>query len=60
MLFNYRKFLVYFVHQGKNHFLTNIFSNGVKKHPMCHPLEHQSQIKIMVSSKIAHIIYITH
>jgi len=60
MLFNYRSFLLYFVHQGKNHFLTNNFSNGVTKHPMCHPLEHQPQIKIVVSFRIAHTIYIAH
>ncbi len=37
------------MHQGQNHFPTSISFNGGVKHPICQPLEHQSQLNIMTT-----------
>jgi hypothetical protein len=58
LLFNYKNFLIYFVHKMETHFLTNTSSNGGVKHLICNPLKHNSQINIMVTFKIASTTYI--
>jgi hypothetical protein len=45
------------MHQGPNHFLTNISSKSNIKHLICQLQKHQSQINIMVSPKNAHTAY---
>jgi hypothetical protein len=37
------------MHRGQAHFSTSTSFNGGVEHPICHPLEHQSQLNIMTT-----------
>jgi hypothetical protein len=37
------------MHRGQNHLSIDTSYKGGVRHPMCHPLEHQSQINMAVA-----------